>query len=226
MESNEEKKGREGDTYIKREKPKSILTKENFFDLLKPTAGTQVLLESGDHLTSAPVLEIIGELKQYMEKKDPDGFRRFVHTDPKREALTRDERILILETVITEKGYTVHTLLDWLQELNIEERRRTTTKENFFERFKPLPDIKFFTENEGLLDLELEPEPTSGIVLVRELRRCMESKDVDGFRALLDGPMYESLSDDEQSWIWEVELTENRRNVGDLVREIDDLFKD
>ena len=52
------------------------ITKENYFDRL--TTVTEVLLESGETVISAPVLEVVGDLKQFIDKKNVKGYYEYM----------------------------------------------------------------------------------------------------------------------------------------------------
>jgi hypothetical protein len=86
-------------------------TKENFFDLYKPSSTTEVLLESGVVVTSEEILKIVKEFKQFMERKNVDRLWNWFNNDPEIYALTHDEFIMLENTVITEKGLTVFNVI-------------------------------------------------------------------------------------------------------------------
>ena len=86
-------------------------TKENFFDLYKPSSTTEVLLESGAVVTSEAVLKIVKEFKQFMEQKNIEGLWDWYCKNPEIYALTDDEFTMLDNTVITEKGLTVFNVI-------------------------------------------------------------------------------------------------------------------
>ena len=108
MESKEEREAR----HIKLFGPDWIEpTKENFFEIHKPVSTTEVLLESGETVTSETVIGIIKKIKRLMEQGDVDGFRYLVNKSPEIKAITNDERSLLADTVITEKGETLFRVI-------------------------------------------------------------------------------------------------------------------
>ena len=217
---------------IRNDKSEDILmesievAKENLFSQVKPASGTRVVTGDGYVIRSEPVLALVKELKCFIEKKDVDGYWNFLRDKSKRAHLTAREKQLLQRAVIVEDGRDVFDITDDIADLledykpkEEEECKKPLTKEEFFEEYKPLPDEQFFKENASLVEAKSEPV----LALVKELRQCMGRKDVDGFRALLYGPKYETLSIDERDQVILTEMTEEEQVV-DLIFEIDDRF--
>ena len=82
---------------------RTITTKENFFDGLKPSPDKEY--------KSKAVTELLSELKQFIVKKDVNGFWNFVHNNPKVEALSAKEKQCFLSAFIIDGDATVMEVL-------------------------------------------------------------------------------------------------------------------
>jgi len=145
----------------------------------------------------------------------------------KREHFTVREKQSLQRAIIVEDGRSVFDITSDIADLREDyepkeeekEYKKPLTKEGFFEEYKPLTDTEFFKENVNLIESKSEPV----LALIKELRACMEKKDVDGFRELLYGPKYKALSEDERNQVILTEMTEEE-DVIDLISDIDDRF--
>jgi hypothetical protein len=202
------------------------IAKENLFSQIKLVSGTNIVTEDGYLITSEKVLALIKELKCFIEKKDVDGYWNFLRDKSKREHLTAREKQSLQRAIIVEDGRSVFDITSDIADLREdyepkeeEEYKKPLTKEGFFEEYKPLTDTEFFKENANLIESKSEPV----LALIKELRACMEKKDVDGFRELLYGPKYKALSEDERNQVIYTKMTEEEDAV-DLISDINDRF--
>jgi len=92
-------KMKEDDEYMEKVK----ITKENFFERsgFKVSNESKVFTESGEAVTSEPVLEIIRKAKHFIEQKDVDGFICLMYGKEARE-LNDDDICLLLSSRIVE----------------------------------------------------------------------------------------------------------------------------
>ena len=86
------------------------VAKENLFRRFKPAPDGKVVTRTGYVVKSEKVLMLLKELKQFIVKNDPDGFRRFIHTDPRSKALDTIEKQCLLAAIITDNGASVFDL--------------------------------------------------------------------------------------------------------------------
>jgi hypothetical protein len=83
------------------------VTKENVLSRFKPASDTQVFMENGTVITSEPVLAVIKELKECIEKNDVDRFSQLLDEVYCENSLTLAEGRQLGKAVITDKGTTV-----------------------------------------------------------------------------------------------------------------------
>jgi len=88
---------------------RTITTKENFFDGLKPSPDKEY--------KSAKLTELIKELKQFIEKGDVDGYWNFVHVSTDKDELTAKEKQFFLSAIVTDNGMTVMELISDIADL-------------------------------------------------------------------------------------------------------------
>ena len=96
--------------------------------------------------------------------------------------------------------------------------RAKLTKENFFDRFKPLTGV--FMERGNPVT------STPVLEILNKGRQLMEQKDVDGFYQLMNGPEVDALTNDECRLLYKTRITEGRVPVIILLEYLEDLMDD
>jgi hypothetical protein len=91
---------------------------ENYLSHFKPASDTKVLTIDGHEITSEPVIALIKEAKQLIEKGNADDFWNLIMcTNDKNSSFTNQETESMFRTIITDNGLMIFDLISEIDDL-------------------------------------------------------------------------------------------------------------
>ena len=93
------------------------VAEDNLFSKVKLISDTKVITTDGIVITSETVLTLLKELKQFIVKKDVNGFWHFMRDSSKRKHLTAKEKQFFHRAIIAENDVSVFELLVCVDDL-------------------------------------------------------------------------------------------------------------